>query len=85
MLRQKSEERGPYVSEELKAFPYVGGLLFKEDIPIAPFSEKAARILLEEASEAFDWSEISPTIFGAVFESTLNPETRRKEGMHYTS
>ena len=85
VLRQKPEERGPYVSEELKAFPYVGGLLFKEDIPIAPFSEKSAKILLEEASERFDWSEISPTIFGAVFESTLNPETRRKEGMHYTS
>ena len=85
VLRQKPEERGPYVGEELKAFPYVGGLLFKEDIPIAPFSEKSAKILLEEASEAFDWSEISPTIFGAVFESTLNPETRRKEGMHYTS
>ena len=33
----------------------------------------------------FDWSEISPTIFGAVFESTLNPETRRSGGMHYTS
>ncbi len=85
VLRQKPEDRGPYVSEELKAFPYVGGLLFKEDVPIAPFSEKSAKILLKEASERFDWSEISPTIFGAVFESTLNPETRRKEGMHYTS
>lgn len=40
---------------------------------------------MTKASKDFDWSEISPTIFGAVFESTLNPETRRKGGMHYTS
>ena len=38
-----------------------------------------------KASENFNWAEISPTIFGAVFESTLNPETRRSGGMHYTS
>ena len=85
VLRMKPEERGPFFSDELKAFPYVGGGLFREDIPIAPFSEKTAEILLNDASEQFDWSEISPTIFGAVFESTLNPETRRKDGMHYTS
>ena len=42
-------------------------------------------LLLRRASANFDWSEISPTIFGAVFESTLNPETRRSGGMHYTS
>lgn len=42
-------------------------------------------LILHKASESFDWSEISPTIFGAVFESTLNPETRRSGGMHYTS
>ena len=74
-----------YYSDELKEFPYVGGGLFREDVPILPFSEKTAKILLDEASEQFDWGEISPTIFGAVFESTLNPETRRKGGMHYTS
>jgi len=84
-LRLKPEERGPFLSDELRAFPYVGGALFREDVPIAPFTEKAAKILLGDASERFDWSEISPTIFGAVFESTLNPETRRKDGMHYTS
>lgn len=85
VLSTKPEERGPFISEDLKAFPYVGGALFKEVIPVIPFSEKTAAIILNDASEHFDWSEISPTIFGAVFESTLNPETRRKGGMHYTS
>ena len=41
--------------------------------------------MLNDASEHFDWTDISPTIFGGVFESTLNPETRRSGGMHYTS
>lgn len=56
-----------------------------EDIIIPPFNEDIKTELLLNASQQFDWSEISPTIFGAVFESTLNPETRRSGGMHYTS
>lgn len=85
VLAVKPEERSPMLAPELKAFPFVGGGLFKDEIDIPVFSDKVARILLDEVSEHFDWSEISPTIFGAVFESTLNPETRRKGGMHYTS
>ena len=66
--------------------PYVnGGLFEKEDIEIPHFTEEIVTLLLQNASEDFDWSQISPTIFGAVFESTLNPETRRSGGMHYTS
>lgn len=80
---------GPYFKQEnpeLAVFPYVnGGMFHDEDIIIPPFTDELKRILLEEASEHFDWSDISPTIFGAVFESTLNPETRRQGGMHYTS
>lgn len=49
------------------------------------FTQELKDLLLQEASEGFYWADISPTIFGAVFESTLNPETRRKSGMHYTS
>ena len=79
------DKRDRFLEPELKAFPYVNGSLFKEEIEIPPFTEKTAEILLKHASEDFDWSEISPTIFGAMFESTLNPETRRKGGMHYTS
>ncbi len=82
-------ERDPYLrddSPELAAFPYVnGGLFADEDIEIPPFTDDIRELLLSRASDGFDWSEISPTIFGAVFESTLNPETRRSGGMHYTS
>lgn len=89
ILDTKEEERDPYLKDddpELAAFPYVnGGLFADENIEIPPFTEEIRTLLLRNASEDFNWSEISPTIFGAVFESTLNPETRRKGGMHYTS
>ena len=80
------DKRDPYLEEELNQFPYVnGGLFSNENIEIPTFTEEIKNILLAKASDEFDWSEISPTIFGAVFESTLNPETRRAGGMHYTS
>lgn len=80
------DKRDPYLEEELNQFPYVnGGLFSNENIEIPNFTEEIKNTLLAKASDEFDWSEISPTIFGAVFESTLNPETRRSGGMHYTS
>ena len=85
MLKTPEGERNPYMDAEALKFPYVNGGLFAQDIIIPPFSEEARHILLKEASADFDWKDISPTIFGAVFESTLNPETRRAGGMHYTS
>lgn len=89
VLDQKPEQRDKYLADDnptLAAFPYVnGGLFSDEDIEIPPFTEEMKTLLLRNASEDFNWSEISPTIFGAVFESTLNPETRRSGGMHYTS
>ncbi len=86
VLDTKPEERDPYLEPDLAAFPYVnGGLFADENIEIPNFTDEIRELILEKASEDFDWSEISPTIFGAVFESTLNPETRRKGGMHYTS
>ena len=86
VLDQKPEDRDPYLEPELAAFPYVnGGLFSDENIEIPMFSDEIRELLLVEASENFNWSDISPTIFGAVFESTLNPETRRSGGMHYTS
>ena len=79
-------KRDPYLEEELNQFPYVnGGLFSNENIEIPLFTDEIRKVLLSQASDGFDWSEISPTIFGAVFESTLNPETRRSGGMHYTS
>lgn len=89
VLNQKEDERDPYLDEELAKFPYVNGNLFKvvdphtEEIP--NFTDELKELLVTECSESFDWANISPTIFGAVFESTLNPETRRSGGMHYTS
>ena len=89
VLNQKEDERDPYLDEELANFPYVNGNLFKiidphtEEIP--NFTDELKELLVTECSESFDWANISPTIFGAVFESTLNPETRRSGGMHYTS
>lgn len=89
ILDTRPEDRDPYLKDDdprLAAFPYVnGGLFSDEDIEIPPFTDEIRDLLLAKASDDFNWSEISPTIFGAVFESTLNPETRRSGGMHYTS
>ena len=86
VLNTKPQDRDPYMEPELAEFPYVnGGLFANEHIEIPNFTDEIRDLLLNKASADFDWSEISPTIFGAVFESTLNPETRRKGGMHYTS
>ncbi len=86
VLDTKAESRDPYLTLDLAAFPYVnGGLFADENIEIPLLDNKVKNLLLAKASDDFDWSSISPTIFGAVFESTLNPETRRSGGMHYTS
>ena len=86
ILDTEPKDRDPYLDDELLAFPYVnGGLFADERIVIPRLNENIIDLILHKASENFDWSEISPTIFGAVFESTLNPVTRRKGGMHYTS
>ncbi len=87
MMNTKEEDRDPYDDSPAAEFPYVNGNLFADSdkLEIPRFTPEIVKLLLTEASEGFDWSGISPTVFGAVFESTLNPETRRKGGMHYTS
>ena len=85
-LNTPYDKRDDYLDEDLKAFPYVNGGLFEDEkIEVPNFTDEIRKLLLEDASAHFNWSDISPTIFGAVFESTLNPETRRSGGMHYTS
>lgn len=84
-LNTPYDKRDKYDDADLAAFPYTNGGLFAEEIEIPQFTDEIRAVLLLHASLDFDWSEISPTIFGGVFESTLNPETRRKGGMHYTS
>lgn len=87
VLDTPDDQRDPYLDDALKAFPYVNGGLFSNDLrlEIPQFTEELKTLILSKASDHFDWSDISPTIFGAVFESTLNPDTRRSGGMHYTS
>lgn len=85
VLNTPINERDPYFDDTLKKFPFVNGGLFSGAIEIPNFTNEIKNLLLEEASSGFNWSGISPTIFGAVFESTLNPTTRRAGGMHYTS
>ena len=86
VLNTPIDERDPYLDDELSTFPYVNGGMFAENnLEVPQFTDELRESILEHASSSFDWSEISPTIFGAVFESTLNPETRRSGGMHYTS
>jgi len=86
VLNTPIADRDPYLDDVLLAFPYVNGGLFADrNIEIPRLNDEIATLLLKHASDDFDWSQISPTIFGAVFESTLNPQTRRSGGMHYTS
>lgn len=87
VLDTPTEARDPYMDESLKKFPYVNGGLFSHDarLIIPQFTEELKELILAKASDDFDWNDISPTIFGAIFESTLNPDTRRSGGMHYTS
>ena len=83
-LDTKPENRNKY-DTKINSFPYVNGGLFADDtIEIPNFTKEIVDVIVNHCAP-FDWSKISPTIFGAVFESTLNPETRRKGGMHYTS
>ena len=83
-LDTELKNRDPY-DTDVKIFPYVNGGLFREDTEIPNFTEEAKQFLLEKVARPVNWSQISPTIFGGIFESTLNPETRRSGGMHYTS
>jgi hypothetical protein len=86
VLDTPPDKRDPYLEADLAAFPYVnGGLFANENVEIPQFTDEILDLVLRKGSEDFDWKDISPTIFGAVFESTLNPETRRSGGMHYTS
>lgn len=85
VLNTKEDEREDlYLSEELEAFPYCNGGLFDREDVIIPKITQEIKDALTDASR-FNWRDISPTIFGGIFESTLNQETRRKGGMHYTS
>lgn len=85
VLATPAAERDPYIDDDLAEFPHVGGALFEGAVVIPRLTAEIVAALTLDASERFDWGCISPTIFGALFESTLNPAARRSGGMHYTS
>lgn len=93
-LDKKEADRAPSLDREILAFPYVNGGLFHEVVEIPRISEDIRTLLLDsiygmvvqgKGKESFSWSDISPTNFGCIFESTLDAKTRKKNGMHYTS
>lgn len=83
VLNTPLEKRFKNLDEQLNAFPYVGGKLFQEILPVAHFDSKMRQTLLECCY--LDWSKISPAIFGSMFQSVMDPKERRNLGAHYTS
>ena len=83
VLNTPQEKRLKNLDEDLSSFPYINGKLFEEQLPIAAFDSKMREILLECSS--LDWGDISPAIFGSLFQSVMNPDERRNLGAHYTS
>jgi hypothetical protein len=83
VLNTPEEKRFKNLDEQLNAFPYVGGKLFQEILPMAHFDSKMRQTLLECCY--LDWSKISPAIFGSMFQSVMDPKERRNLGAHYTS
>lgn len=81
-LPKDSEERRQFPAS-IQAFPYVNGGLFKEKARIPNFNAKTRRLLIDCAS--MQWDDISPVIFGSMFQSVMDPEARRSLGAHYTS
>lgn len=85
VLDQKEDERDEDDWDDLLEFPYVNGGLFRSEAKIPKLTPEIADLILFRASDSFNWRDISSSIFGAIFEDTLNPDTRRQQGMHYTT
>ena len=79
------ESRDPYAGDRLKALPYMNGGLFRERTEVPPLDETFRTMLLVEGCQEFDWSGVSPTVFGSIFEGALSHDHRRKNGQHFTS
>ena len=84
-LDTPDNERDPFASDLLKAFPYMNGGLFSEHTVIPTLSEDLRTTIIVEGCQEFDWSEVNPTVFGSIFEGSLSHDQRRAGGMHYTS
>ena len=83
VLNTEKDKRQKHLDETLAAFPYVNGDLFSEKLDFADFNRDMRNALL--ACTSFDWSRISPAIFGSLFQAVMEPKERRQIGGHYTS
>lgn len=84
-LDTKDEDRDKYAESWLKKLPYMNGGLFREKTEIPPLSESFRHTLIVEGCQEFDWSGVSPTVFGSIFEGALSHDHRRANGQHFTS
>ena len=83
VLDTPDDQRITLRDEDISAFPYVNGLLFANQLRIPAFNREMRDILIEVC--LIDWSHISPSIFGALFQSVMEPDERREQGAHYTA
>jgi hypothetical protein len=83
VLDTPENKRSKNLDEDLAQFPYVNGDLFKTSTRIPDFNRAMREALIEVS--AFDWSPISPAIFGSLFQSVMDRTERRKQGAHYTT
>ena len=84
-LDTPDDERDPWAPDYLKAFPYMNGGLFRERIDFPPLDEDFRTTLIVQGCQEFDWSGVSPTVFGSIFEGALSHDHRRANGQHFTS
>ena len=83
VLNTPQSRRHSTLDADLGSFPYIDGDLFRDQLAIPSFDADMRSCLLEACR--FDWSRISPAIFGALFQSVMDPEQRRAQGAHYTT
>ncbi|KJS38568.1 MAG: hypothetical protein VR74_05200 [Hyphomonas sp. BRH_c22] len=83
VLDTPHDKRSSNLDHELAQFPYINGALFSGATRIPDYNAAMREALIE--ASAFDWSPISPAIFGSLFQSVMNREERRKAGAHYTT
>ena len=82
-MPEETRAKRTLLADELKRFRYINGGLFRAALPFAEFSEKMRQTLLD--CVGFDWGQISPAIFGAMFQGVMDKDQRREMGAHYTS
>ncbi len=83
VLNKHADERSPFLDSKTRSFPYVNGTLFSETIEFPEFNETLRQLLINAGN--YDWSKVSPAIFGNMFQTVMDQDARRELGAHYTS